>query len=165
MLGLLQGKYSEQGRTPWTASHPSPCATRTRRWHVLALDDTGQCWAWGGNEYNQCVPGDGKRDILSPVRCLPGVRVRQVATGGMHSLALTEDGEVSRARPGQQRGGVAFRGGSTAGRKSEPRRWPCPVVIASRACACPCQRPHEVPTPFLPCPHLPADHHVGRALG
>lgn len=19
-------------------------------WHVLALDDTGQCWAWGGNE-------------------------------------------------------------------------------------------------------------------
>lgn len=62
-------------------------------WHVLALDDTGQCWAWGGNEYNQCVPGE-RRDILTPVRCLPGVRVRQVAAGGMHSLALTEDGEI-----------------------------------------------------------------------
>lgn len=70
--------------------------TPSCRWHVLAVDDTGQCWAWGGNEYNQCVPGEGKRDITTPVRCLPGVRVRQVATGGMHSLALTEEGAVRR---------------------------------------------------------------------
>ncbi|KAL4428032.1 hypothetical protein ABPG75_002121 [Micractinium tetrahymenae] len=63
-------------------------------WHVLALDDTGQCWAWGGNEYSQCVPGEGRRDIVTPVRCLPGVRVRQVAAGGMHSLALTAEGQL-----------------------------------------------------------------------
>jgi hypothetical protein len=23
-------------------------------WHCLALDDDGQTYAWGGNEYNQC---------------------------------------------------------------------------------------------------------------
>ncbi|KAI3428794.1 hypothetical protein D9Q98_007613 [Chlorella vulgaris] len=62
-------------------------------WHVLAVDDQGQCWAWGGNEYGQCLPRD-KRDILAPVRCLEGVRVKQVAAGGMHSLALTESGEI-----------------------------------------------------------------------
>lgn len=28
------------------------------------------------------------------MRCLCGLRVRQVAAGGMHSLALTEDGQV-----------------------------------------------------------------------
>ncbi|EFN58370.1 hypothetical protein CHLNCDRAFT_20698, partial [Chlorella variabilis] len=62
-------------------------------WHVLALDDTGQCWAWGGNEYGQCLPRD-KRDILAPVKCLEGIAVKQVAAGGMHSLALTETGEI-----------------------------------------------------------------------
>lgn len=45
------------------------------------------------NEYGQCAPSD-RRDILAPVRCLNGLRVRQVACGGMHSLALTEDGQI-----------------------------------------------------------------------
>ncbi|PSC75605.1 ultraviolet-B receptor UVR8-like [Micractinium conductrix] len=62
-------------------------------WHVLALDEDGQCWAWGGNEYGQCAPNE-PRDCLTPVRCLPGMRVKQVAAGGMHSLALTENGEI-----------------------------------------------------------------------
>ena len=47
----------------------------------------------GGNEYGQCLPRD-KRDILAPVKCLEGIAVKQVAAGGMHSLALTETGEV-----------------------------------------------------------------------
>lgn len=117
-------------------------------WHVLALDATGQCWAWGepagemmghrmgwrgrghghavrykkttgrcvagrpglvdfadpmplldcfpgGNEYGQCL-AHGDKDVLRPVRCLNGINVKQVAAGGMHSLALTEDGQVRR---------------------------------------------------------------------
>ncbi|KAI7841414.1 hypothetical protein COHA_004809 [Chlorella ohadii] len=62
-------------------------------WHVLALDATGQCWAWGGNEYGQCL-AHGDKDVLRPVRCLNGINVKQVAAGGMHSLALTEDGQI-----------------------------------------------------------------------
>jgi hypothetical protein len=51
--------------------------------------------AAGGNEYGQCLPRQQRdRDILTPVRVLEGIRVKQVAAGGMHSLALTETGEV-----------------------------------------------------------------------
>lgn len=56
----------------------------------------------GGNEYGQCLP-HGDKDVLRPVRCLSGVRVKQVAAGGMHSLALTEEGQVGgvcRQQPG-----------------------------------------------------------------
>eukprot|EP00197_Chlamydomonas_leiostraca_P014556 CAMPEP_0202864320 /NCGR_PEP_ID=MMETSP1391-20130828/4611_1 /ASSEMBLY_ACC=CAM_ASM_000867 /TAXON_ID=1034604 /ORGANISM="Chlamydomonas leiostraca, Strain SAG 11-49" /LENGTH=825 /DNA_ID=CAMNT_0049544055 /DNA_START=66 /DNA_END=2539 /DNA_ORIENTATION=+ len=63
-------------------------------WHCLALSDTGQMFAWGGNEYLQCAVDPEKRDVVTPVPCLPQLRVRQVACGGMHSLALTETGEV-----------------------------------------------------------------------
>ena len=65
-------------------------------WHCLAVDSTGQAHSWGGNEYGQCgvdAP-EGQRDVVHPTRCLLGTRVRQVAAGGMHSLALTETGEV-----------------------------------------------------------------------
>ena len=69
-------------------------------WHCLALSDGGQVYAWGGNEYGQCGgagAADGAppaRDLLAPRPCLPQLRVRQVACGGMNSLALTEGGEV-----------------------------------------------------------------------
>lgn len=66
-------------------------------WHCLAVDSTGQAYAWGGNEYGQCgvEAPEGQRDVVRPTCCLLGTRVRQVAAGGMHSLALTETGEVS----------------------------------------------------------------------
>ncbi|GMH45717.1 hypothetical protein BSKO_13680 [Bryopsis sp. KO-2023] len=63
-------------------------------WHTLVLDQAGKVYAWGGNEYVQCGVDADTRDIMTPVPCVPQLRVKQVACGGMHSLALTYDGDV-----------------------------------------------------------------------
>ncbi|KAL2531582.1 Regulator of chromosome condensation (RCC1) family protein [Abeliophyllum distichum] len=72
-------------------------------WHCLAVDDQGQAYAWGGNEYGQCgeeserKADTGKpvrRDIVIPQRCVPKLSVRQVAAGGTHSVVLTREGHV-----------------------------------------------------------------------
>jgi hypothetical protein len=51
-------------------------------------------YAWGGNEYGQCGVDFDKRDITEPTPCLNGMRVLQVAAGGMHSCALLDNGQV-----------------------------------------------------------------------
>lgn len=63
-------------------------------WHALYLDEKGHVWASGGDEYMQSGQGAKERDVLIPTRCLSSLRVCQVAAGGMHSLALTEDGQL-----------------------------------------------------------------------
>lgn len=72
-------------------------------WHCLAVDDNGRAYAWGGNEYGQCGEEperkeDGtralRRDIPTPQRCAPKLKVRQVAAGGTHSVVLTQEGHV-----------------------------------------------------------------------
>lgn len=60
----------------------------------MALDSQGQVWAWGGNEYSQCAVDPSLRDVTVPTRCLTDLRVCQIAAGGMHSLALTESGQL-----------------------------------------------------------------------
>ena len=51
-----------------------------------------QAYSWGGNEYGQCA--QEAEEVLEPTPCLPHLRARQVAAGGMHSCLLTTDGEV-----------------------------------------------------------------------
>eukprot|EP01025_Chloroclados_australasicus_P016188 TRINITY_DN18019_c0_g1_i2.p1 TRINITY_DN18019_c0_g1~~TRINITY_DN18019_c0_g1_i2.p1 ORF type:complete len:499 (-),score=79.40 TRINITY_DN18019_c0_g1_i2:435-1931(-) len=65
-------------------------------WHCLALSEKGEVFAWGGNEYFQCGLEVDKRDIVTPTlfRCFPEIKVRQIACGGMHSLALSMSGDV-----------------------------------------------------------------------
>lgn len=63
-------------------------------WHCLAVSDEGHVYAWGGNEYEQCALDGTERDIIRPVRVLPQMRARHVSAGGMHSVALTHEGEV-----------------------------------------------------------------------
>lgn len=63
-------------------------------WHCLALDARGQVYAWGGNEYGQCGLEEGLKDVVTARPCLQGMRFRRIAAGGMHSLALTDSGEV-----------------------------------------------------------------------
>lgn len=50
----------------------------------------------GGNEYSQCGsdPSLTGRDVRTPVRCVPHLKLKQVAAGGMNSAFLTEDGDV-----------------------------------------------------------------------
>jgi hypothetical protein len=35
-----------------------------------------------------------RRDVVDPRPCVPGLRVTQVAAGGMHSCVLTDAGEA-----------------------------------------------------------------------
>ena len=65
-------------------------------WHCLAVSNTGQAYAWGGNEYMQCGVAQGKRDVPEPTPCLTKHKVVQVAAGGMHTCALTDAGQASR---------------------------------------------------------------------
>jgi alpha-tubulin suppressor-like RCC1 family protein len=60
----------------------------------MALSQDGRMFSWGGNEYLQCGVEPGKRDVVSPMPCLPTFKVKQVACGGMHSLCLTDSGQV-----------------------------------------------------------------------
>ncbi len=46
---------------------------------------------WPLPEYVGWMP----RDVVQPTPCVPGLRVKQVAAGGMHSCVLTDAGEVS----------------------------------------------------------------------
>ena len=56
-----------------------------------------QAYSWGGNEYGQCA--QEAEEVLAPQPCLPHLKVRQVAAGGMHSCVLTTDGEVGFCQP------------------------------------------------------------------
>ena len=48
----------------------------------MALTDSGQVFAWGGNEYLQCGVAQEQRDIVSPVLCVPDIKVRGRAGRG-----------------------------------------------------------------------------------
>ena len=62
--------------------------------HFLALRRDGTVWSWGRNREGQL--GDGtNRDRDSPVRIEQGlIRVKAIAAGNLHSMALKEDGTV-----------------------------------------------------------------------
>ncbi|GMH07974.1 hypothetical protein Nepgr_009814 [Nepenthes gracilis] len=62
---------------------------------TMVLTDDGQLWNWGANSNYELGRGDKVGGWQPrPVYALEGVRTIQIACGGYHSLALTEDGEV-----------------------------------------------------------------------
>ena len=64
-------------------------------WHGVAVTEDGEAYAWGGNENLQTGATDAASEYLPlPARILPELRVTQVSAGGMHSLALTDTGDV-----------------------------------------------------------------------
>jgi alpha-tubulin suppressor-like RCC1 family protein len=63
--------------------------------HNLALLEDGILWAWGNNEYGQLGTGDTQpRSQPILVQGLSGLTLVDIAAGGWHSTALTDDGEV-----------------------------------------------------------------------
>ncbi|XP_023915752.1 ultraviolet-B receptor UVR8 [Quercus suber] len=63
--------------------------------HNLALQEDGTLWAWGNNEYGQLGTGDTQpRSQPILVNGLSGLTLVDIAAGGWHSTALTDDGEV-----------------------------------------------------------------------
>lgn len=63
--------------------------------HSLAVEDEGALWSWGVGKCGVLGHGD-QRSLLRPTRieALAGERVRAVAAGREHNLALTSDGDV-----------------------------------------------------------------------
>uniref|UniRef100_A0A0A9GHV5 RCC1-like domain-containing protein n=1 Tax=Arundo donax TaxID=35708 RepID=A0A0A9GHV5_ARUDO len=63
--------------------------------HNLALTEDGVLWAWGNNEYGQLGTGD-TQPRSQPIRVegLSGLSLVDIAAGGWHSTALTEEGDV-----------------------------------------------------------------------
>ncbi|KAL8161813.1 hypothetical protein V2J09_013302 [Rumex salicifolius] len=63
--------------------------------HNLALGEDGTLWSWGNNEYGQLGTGDTQpRSHPISVLGLSGLTLVDIAAGGWHSMALTNDGEV-----------------------------------------------------------------------
>lgn len=63
-----------------------------------ALEDQGNVWCWGKNNYGQMGQGnpDAKDDQLTPIKVKfpEGIKIKYIATGKGHALALTTDNEV-----------------------------------------------------------------------
>ncbi|KAA8547815.1 hypothetical protein F0562_004244 [Nyssa sinensis] len=63
--------------------------------HNLALLEDGILCAWGNNEYGQLGTGDTQpRSHPVPVQGLSDLTLVDIAAGGWHSTALTDEGEV-----------------------------------------------------------------------
>ncbi|KAG6721256.1 hypothetical protein I3842_03G103700 [Carya illinoinensis] len=62
---------------------------------TMALTEQGQLWNWGANSNYELGRGDKVGGWKpKPIPNLEGVRIIQIASGGYHSLALTDDGKV-----------------------------------------------------------------------
>ncbi|XP_047333790.1 ultraviolet-B receptor UVR8-like [Impatiens glandulifera] len=63
--------------------------------HNLALDGDGKLWAWGNNEYGQLGTGDTQpKSQPIHVQGLDDLILIDIAAGGWHSTALTNEGKV-----------------------------------------------------------------------
>ncbi|BBI31281.1 RCC1 domain-containing protein [Cohnella abietis] len=67
--------------------------------HVVALDEEGHVWAWGSNIYGQIGNGTVTTMVSTPVQVMASSSVvlggiKAVAGGQLHSLAITDSGEV-----------------------------------------------------------------------
>ncbi|KAH7521117.1 hypothetical protein JRO89_XSUnG0110100 [Xanthoceras sorbifolium] len=62
---------------------------------TVVLTEEGQLWNWGANSNYELGRGDKVGGWEpKPVPSLEGVRIIQIACGGYHSLALTDEGKV-----------------------------------------------------------------------
>ncbi|PQE03831.1 ran exchange factor prp20 pim1 protein [Rutstroemia sp. NJR-2017a BBW] len=70
--------------------------------HSFALHKNGKVYSWGANNMGQCghfvYNKDGGYEEVTPratvIKSLEGKKIKMLAGGNAHSLALTEDGEI-----------------------------------------------------------------------
>lgn len=92
-----------------------------------ALDNKGQVWAWGRNQYANLGQGTVSTDVNSTPVLVPmpaGVKVTSIANGRDHVIALTDTGKVY-AWGLNATSQVGFSGYKHKGTTSE---WPSPVT-------------------------------------
>lgn len=108
-------RNAQCGRKPTTKDPPTICQPQrvlfdqtqkknkihkiaAGRAHSVALDEGGQCYTWGANQYGQCGILSRRRigGISSPkhVEALAKVRIVDVSAGDTHTMALTGGGRV-----------------------------------------------------------------------
>jgi alpha-tubulin suppressor-like RCC1 family protein len=54
--------------------------------HSLALDSSGNVWAWGYNQYGEVGNGT-TQNVLSPIEVLTGKNISMISAGSYHSIA------------------------------------------------------------------------------
>jgi alpha-tubulin suppressor-like RCC1 family protein len=63
--------------------------------HIMALDDKGQVFVWGSNNDGKLGINSEEEKILAPtLLSFGGEKIIKVRSGGEHSIALTENGDV-----------------------------------------------------------------------
>lgn len=60
----------------------------------LAIDEYGNLWGWGNNEYGQLGIGSTELYKTTPVQIKDGTRFEKICSGQQHSLAIDEDGNL-----------------------------------------------------------------------
>ncbi|XP_010914285.1 RCC1 domain-containing protein RUG3, mitochondrial isoform X1 [Elaeis guineensis] len=99
-LGLGSGGGPGEGGSLGTPSKvnalPVPAAAIScGGFFTMALTSDGQVWSWGANSNFELGRGDRTSDWKpQPIPSLKDVRIIQIASGGYHSLALTDNGKV-----------------------------------------------------------------------
>jgi len=64
--------------------------------HTLVIDETGEVWAFGWNQYGQVGTDSDQNIVLVPIKVagLVGIKISEIACGFSHSLALSQAGEL-----------------------------------------------------------------------
>ncbi len=62
--------------------------------HSLALKSDGTVWAWGYNAYGQVGNGGSASPVTNPVQVTGLTGVTAISAGGVHSMALRNDGSI-----------------------------------------------------------------------
>jgi alpha-tubulin suppressor-like RCC1 family protein len=92
-LPPLPGQPPPDNATPREILFPEPMAAISAGgWHAMALDRSGQLWAWGHNEQGQL--GLGHHENSTEPQPVPGSPFRAMSGGLLHSLALDPTGRV-----------------------------------------------------------------------
>ena len=62
--------------------------------HTIAIDENGDLWGWGNNEFGQVGYGEEFIYSISPIKIMEGVKFKAVAAKENHSIALDEEGYI-----------------------------------------------------------------------
>jgi alpha-tubulin suppressor-like RCC1 family protein len=90
-VGAQQVLGAAPGSTPATGEDVA-----AGQYHMLFLRPNGTVWAWGSKQFGQTGTGVGSSSSkdLTPVQVLGLPKIKAIAAGGYHSLALDENGLV-----------------------------------------------------------------------